>query len=118
LTHIYIVEDDPLMAELLDTLLSLEGYQVSVEMDFRDLEVGLRQNKPDLLLIDVNLRGANGLDIIKRFRETDPDQTLTIIAQSGIENRQLALRCGADAFILKPYDCDELIQLIKEIGTK
>lgn len=106
------------MAELLRTLLSLEGFEVSIEKDFDKLEENLRLSKPDILLMDINLRGFNGLEIIKRFRETTPDQPLIVIAQSGMDQKNLALRSGANGFILKPYECDDLIDLIREFCSK
>lgn len=106
-----------MMAELLSTLLTLEGYSVTLEKDFEHLEDSLLQNKPDILLMDINLSGCNGLEIIKHFRQTYPDQSISIIAQSGLEQKHLALRSGANGFILKPYEVDDLIKLIKEFES-
>lgn len=118
MTSIHIVEDDQLMGELLDTLLTLEGYQVTVDKETSVLMATLTLDKPDILLMDVNLRGVNGLDLIEKFRSEAPDQKLVIVAQSGIEQEELALRAGANAFIQKPYDCDELIKLLHVLEAK
>lgn len=118
MTSIHIVEDDQLMGDLLDTLLTLEGYQVTVIRDAANLITSLKQDPPDVLLMDVNLRGVNGLDIIEEFRAEAPNQKLVVIAQSGIEQEEHALKAGANAFILKPYDCDELIKLLQLLEAK
>lgn len=116
--RIHIVEDDRLMSELLSTLLTLEGFQVTVDTNYENLESTLRESKPDVLLMDINLRHFNGLELIQRFRQNVPDQKITIIAQSGLEQRDLALISGANSFILKPYECENLIALINSVDQK
>ncbi len=117
MTKILLVEDDATMVSLLNTLLSIEGFQVSQVKDYsRDaiLET-MRIEMPDLALLDVNLRHLNGLDLLRSVRQDQTLKNLRIIMSSGIDFRWDCQAAGADSFILKPYMPDDLIQQIHHV---
>jgi DNA-binding response OmpR family regulator len=109
-----LVEDDVTMLSLLQTLLQMEGYQV-VKMKDESLDGILsivRQEVPDLALVDVHLRELNGFDVLRGIRK-EPDLAQTrVLMSSGMECRSECLNSGADDFILKPYMPDDLIDVI------
>ena len=110
---IFLAEDDLTMVELLQTLLKLEGFEViSLDVANEGLLSLLREVVPQVLLLDVNLPQENGMDVVREMRkETIFDETKIVMA-SGLSLEKECLKSGADAFLLKPYMPDDLIQLL------
>ena len=112
-----LVEDDLTMMGLLMTLFQLEGYQVvrfdGVSSD--DLINLLQREKPDIMLLDVNLRQFNGLEILSHLRQEPEFMQLRVVMTSGMDLRDRCLEAGASAFILKPYNPDELLKKIRDL---
>jgi DNA-binding response OmpR family regulator len=120
MTKVMLVEDDPTMFDLLKTLLSLEGFEVAVSSGGPDVLTEVKAQVPDLMLIDVHLRMAdgreiNGFDLLKQIRQ-DPNLKHTrILMSSGIDFRYKSADEGADGFVHKPYMPDELINKLKAL---
>jgi CheY-like chemotaxis protein len=116
-SHVYIVEDDVIMVGLLKTLLDMEGYQVSTYVSHPDLSIPeiLNKMQPDVLLLDVNLRNMDGLEILQEIKKEPGLSGLKIIMTSGSDYQDICLRYGADNFILKPYMPDDLIKMIRDV---
>lgn len=112
---IMLLEDDPTMLSLLNTLLEIEGYQVSHTLDFLNTLEAIEQYNPDLILLDVNLREINGLDVLKDIREDKHLKDVTVIMSSGMDLKDECLDTGANDFILKPYMPDELVYKITNL---
>ena len=111
---IMLVEDDATMVSLLQTLLQMEGYQV-VKMKDETLESIMsivRQEEPDLALVDVHLKELNGFDILSILLKERASAGMGVVMSSGLECRSQCLQYGADDFILKPYMPDDLIAVI------
>ena len=98
--RIMLAEDDHTMVTLLTTLLDMEGYQVvalSVDDDVYD---AVRNDRPDILLLDVHLPQVNGLDVLDQLRENDETRDVKVVMTSGLN---LELECknhGANDFLL------------------
>jgi CheY-like chemotaxis protein len=116
MTKILIIEDDQSMRSLLKTLLEIENFQVSV-LDVNnggDLIAQIISVAPDIILMDVNLRSADGLTILRQLRGNTSDQNnYRVIMTSGEDRKQECLLAGADDFLLKPYMPADLIQKLK-----
>ncbi len=111
---IMLVEDDATMLSLLQTLLQMEGYQV-VKMKEESLDgilSTMRQESPDLALVDVHLKELNGFDVLRSIRKEPALAGTRVLMSSGMECRSECLNFGADDFILKPYMPDDLIDAI------
>jgi DNA-binding response OmpR family regulator len=111
---IMLVEDDATMLSLLQTLLQMEGYQV-VKLKDESLEgilKTIRQEVPDLALVDVHLKEINGLEVLRQIRKETELAGTRVVMSSGMECRNECLSYGADDFILKPYMPDDLIDVI------
>jgi len=116
-----LVEDDYTMLSLLITFLEVEGYEVvkvngsENTYNVENLLKLLREEYPTLMLVDVNLKYANGLDLLRGIRN-DPDfKDIKILMSSGMDFTYQSMEEGADGFLLKPYMPDELIARIQEI---
>jgi DNA-binding response OmpR family regulator len=111
---IMLVEDDATMVSLLQTLLQMEGYQVVKMMDetLENILSIVRQEEPDLALVDVHLKELNGFDVLSTLIKERGPVGMGVVMSSGLECRSQCLQNGADDFILKPYMPDELIAVI------
>lgn len=112
---VMLVEDDITMRSLLRTLLRYEGYDVATAENDTDAEAILstiREEEPMVILMDVNLRYLNGIELLQTLRKDEQFQSTGIIMSSGSDVRDRCMENGADAFILKPYMPEELIQKI------
>jgi DNA-binding response OmpR family regulator len=113
MAKVLLAEDDASMLFLLQTLLKMEGYQVSV-LDLQgDLVASVRAEAPDALLMDVYLAGKSGIEVLQELREQEDLERTTIIMTSGMNLEKESLAAGANAFLLKPYMPDELIGLLR-----
>ncbi len=120
MTKIMVVEDDRTMQGLLQTLLTLEGYQVIQGSESCDeIIAAIYRERPDFLLLDVHLKKGSGLDIVRRLHSIPGSFLPLILMTSGRDFSDECLRIGADGFLLKPYMPSELTGWIKEhIGQK
>jgi CheY-like chemotaxis protein len=111
---VLLAEDDVTMVSLLKTLLVMEGYQVTTLLDQQgDLFENIRKEKPDVLLLDVYLGERNGVDILRQLRKTPDLKAIKVVMTSGIDKTDECLAAGANAFLLKPYMPEELIDKLR-----
>jgi len=110
---VMLIDDDPTMLRLLSTLIEIEGFR-SVPWDGDpDILAAIIRHQPDLILLDVNLRGINGIDILKLIRTSKATSDLPTLMTSGMDYTEVCMRAGATAFFLKPYMPDKLLQTIR-----
>ena len=113
---ILLVEDDPTMRTLLSTLLEIEGYTPVVYQESHDLNnmlLFLQNELPDAVLLDVHLKFANGLEILRSIRQINAFKNIKIILTSGMDYSSQWQEMGADSFLQKPYMPDELLNYLK-----
>ena len=106
-----LVEDDPLLAETLSDAMHLEQFTVTTLDDGDQARALLSRpgHGTDLVLLDLNLPGASGLDVLAALRRHDSDTPVLIItARGAIEDRVRGLDLGADDYLAKPFALDEL----------
>src|SRR5262249_28511247 len=110
--HALVVDDTPGITGLLQTLLSAQGYAVSVAGDGRDALRQVRECCPDLILLDLDLPHVGGYEVCRRLQK-DPRTRLTpvviITAQCGSPRRPDAWELGADDFLTKPFHAAEVV---------
>ena len=114
---VMLIEDDATMLSLLRTLLKMEGFETSTLEDREDLLEALRREKPDVILLDVNLVFGNGIDFVRRIRADNILEKIRVIMSSGMPLEAECLAAGADSFLLKPYMPDTLVNAIRSILT-
>ncbi len=115
---ILIVEDEEALATLLSYNLESEGYHVKVIGDGDEADFYLKDNLPDLLLLDWMLPGLSGIEICRRVRKRTISKNLPIIMLTarGEEAEKLrGLTLGADDYIVKPFSVPELLARIRAI---
>lgn len=109
-----LVEDNPEMGRLMRFLFELEGYRVVFTDTYENILPLVQQTLPDAILMDVNIKGRETIDLIQRVRALDGRAAGTfLIMTSAMDCYLQCLRAGANQFILKPFLPD---QVVKEIG--
>ena len=113
-TRLLIIDDEPSIRESLETLLSLEGFNVTLAPDgVRGLEI-LSHQEFDLLLLDLALPGESGIDLLPRIMAMHPNLPVIMITAFGtVGNVVDAVRAGAENFIQKPWDNEKLLADIR-----
>jgi two-component system, OmpR family, alkaline phosphatase synthesis response regulator PhoP len=115
MTKVMLVEDDPTMLSLLQTLLEIEGFEVAKPADFNNVVAEVVAHKPDVMLVDVHLQDASGFDILEAVREEEAVKHTAVIMSSGMDFSSECIQKGANDFVMKPYMPDELIEKIKKL---
>ncbi len=115
MARILLLEDDETMQHLLKTLLEMEGFQVFLQPDseLADVPQAVRTNAPDVILLDVHLRGGSGIDLLSHLKQEKDLSGIRVLMISGMDLREECLHAGADGFLLKPFMPDDLMQQIR-----
>lgn len=107
--RVLVIEDDEAILKLLRRGLAYEGYQVDTAMDGQSGLTLARDNPPDLVVLDLMLPGIDGLEVCRRLRAGGPVPILILTAKESINDRIQGLDVGADDYMTKPFNLDELL---------
>lgn len=116
--HILIVEDEEPIALLLRYNLEAEGYRVTHAAQGDEAETLLREEVPDLVLLDWMLPGLSGIELCRRIRARQETQSLPIIlltARGEESERVRGLATGADDYVVKPFSVPELLARVRAL---
>jgi two-component system, OmpR family, response regulator CpxR len=113
--HLLLVEDDSEISELLVTLLSNEGFDVTCSFDGNDGLQKASDNAFDLLILDIMLPGRDGLDVLRELRKIKNTPVLMLTARGDDIDRIVGFEMGADDYLPKPFNPRELVARIKAI---
>ena len=106
--RILIIEDDPAILKVLQRGLAYEGYAVDIATDGRTGLNLAHDHHPDLVILDWMLPGMDGLEVCRRLRLQGGLPILMLTAKDTIQDRVQGLDAGADDYIVKPFNLDEL----------
>ena len=117
--RLLLVEDDTMIGEAVQDLLRAEHYAVDWARDANAADTALRTQSYDLVLLDLGLPGRDGLSVLRDMR-TRRDRTPVLIAtaRDAVAQRVEGLDAGADDYLLKPYDMDELLARIRALTRR
>lgn len=113
MAKILLAEDDSTMVSLLKTLLKMEGFEVVALDVHSDVAAAVEKEKPHALFMDVHLAGKNGMQILESIRGKTSNANVRIIMTSGMNMKDECISRGADAFLLKPFMPDDLINALR-----
>jgi two-component system LytT family response regulator len=117
MAKILVIEDEQNIREVLKDILDLAGYDVQTANNGRLGYKAFSEERPDLVLCDVNMPGLNGFDLLSTINQRFEDEIippfLFLTANVEPENIRAGLNLGADDYITKPFDHRELLQIIK-----
>jgi DNA-binding response OmpR family regulator len=112
--NILIADDDRTTAHLLSTRLSQAGHHTSVAFDTMQTMMLCLRHKPDAVLLDLQMPGGSGLQVLHRLKSSAKTATIPVIVLTEhAENERLALEQGADAFLLKPPDFERISAILE-----
>ncbi len=114
--RLLLVEDDTMIGESVLDLLRAEAYAVDWVKDGEMADTALRTGSYDLVLLDLGLPRKNGLEVLRDLRtRRDRVPVLIATARDSVRQRIEGLDAGADDYVLKPYDLDELLARIRAL---
>ena len=116
--HIVIVEDDVVTRRRLAASLKQQMYRVSEAEDAASMEAILRRDPADLLLVDINLDGKDGLTITREQRAHSKVGIILLTSRTDQIDRIVGLELGADDYVTKPFDKRELFARIKNLLSR
>lgn len=111
--HIVIVEDDPVTRAKLAGYFHAEGYKVSEAGDGEQMRSIVGRHPADLLMIDINLPGEDGLKLTREQRERSDAGIILVTGRSDTVDRIVGLEIGADDYVTKPFEHRELLARVK-----
>lgn len=116
---VLLVEDDPAMRSTLERALSRRGMQVDGCGDGARALAAWRDCTPDVVVLDLTLPGLDGLEILERARQGGMDTPVLILTARGtVGDRVIGLNTGADDYLPKPFDLDELVARLQALGRR
>lgn len=110
---VLIIEDEPEMRRFLRVTLRAHGYQVVESVTARDGLAQASGRNPDLILLDLGLPDADGLDVTRTIRQTRATPIIVLSARGREQDKVAALDLGADDYLTKPFGVEELLARIR-----
>jgi DNA-binding response OmpR family regulator len=112
---VLVVDDDPDVRALVSTLLGRAGYQVTEAQDGRAALKALYGERPDLVVLDVNMPDLDGWATLERIRELSDVPVVMLSARGEELEKVRALRAGADDYVTKPFGRQELLARVESV---
>src|SRR3972149_5643960 len=107
--RIYLVDDDELILGMLSRILSREGYDIRTENSGVGIVENIRRWHPDVVLLDINLPGQSGMDILQELKNDGIDtEVIMLTADDTAETAVKAMKIGAWDYLTKPFNIDEV----------
>ncbi len=113
--RILVIEDDEAIVRLLKRGLTYDGYTVDEALDGESGLALALQNHPDLVILDWMLPGMDGLEVCKQIRQAGNIPVLMLTAKDTVQDRIQGLDAGADDYMIKPFDLDELLARLRAL---
>ena len=117
--RVLVVEDDDVIRQLITVNLELEGFEVIAAVDGQDALDKVEAANPDVVTLDVMMPRLDGWATAEKLRENPATANLKIVllsARAQEADLQRGERIGVDAYLTKPFDPDELIEVVRRLG--
>ena len=115
---ILVADDDPAIVDAVQMILEDEGYEVQSTINGRNI-IAMKEESPDLLLLDIWMSGVDGTDICRTLKQDAKTKDIPIIMISANKDGQiLSKQAGADDFLAKPFELEELINKVKSYSKR
>ncbi|SJM91482.1 response regulator [Crenothrix polyspora] len=117
--RLLLVEDDEILGDGLVAGLKMEGYAVDWLTNGKLADEALRINSYELIVLDLNLPDMDGMDILRALRaRKDETPVMVLTAKDTVPDRVLGLDSGADDFVIKPFDLDEVCARLRALARR
>lgn len=111
--NILIIEDEKQIARFLELELKHEGYKVTCEIDGREGLRKVKEERYDLVILDIMLPAINGMEVCRRIRQFSKIPIIILTARDEITSKVMGLDIGADDYVTKPFSIEELLARIR-----
>ncbi len=112
---ILVVDDEPQIVRLVRAYLEGAGYRVAIAYDGEEALYAARQEKPDLIVLDILMPRMDGLEFIRQIRREQDVPIIVLTARSEETDRIVGLEMGADDYVTKPFSPRELVARVKAV---
>ncbi len=113
--RVLVVDDEPLIVQMLTIALTYEKFEVSVARDGMEAIQQASRTKPDLVILDIMLPGMDGVEVCRRLRAAGDVGILMLTARGEDEDQVMGLESGADDYLVKPFTLPVLLAHMKAI---
>ena len=114
--RVLVVDDEAMLADLLSQALRHEGWETDTATDGLDALAKASSMRPDVVILDVQMPRMDGLETLERLRARDPElPVLFLTARDAVADRVQGLRAGADDYVTKPFDLDEVAARVEAL---
>ncbi|MFH8383713.1 response regulator transcription factor [Kitasatospora sp. NPDC018058] len=114
--RLLVVDDEPALRDALESSLAFEGYEVTTATDGYEALESVERDKPDLVLLDIMMPRMDGLTAVRRMRSRgDTVPVLMLTARDAVGDRVTGLDVGADDYLAKPFELDELLARVRAL---
>jgi two-component system, OmpR family, KDP operon response regulator KdpE len=110
---ILVVDDEPQIRRVMRTTLSTHGYVITEATNGEDAIESVRKNRPDLVLLDVNMPGIGGIEACREIRRGSDAPIIMLTVRNAERDKVAALDAGADDYVVKPFGIEELLARIR-----
>ena len=118
---ILLVEDEPSIVELVTLTLKNNGYEVLSVMDGTKVIETARQNKPDLIILDIMIPKLNGFEVCRQIKTDEELKKIPVLILSALVQKgeiEMGIRMGADSYMTKPFQNKDLLNNIQKLLKK
>jgi DNA-binding response OmpR family regulator len=113
--HVFVIDDEQNIRDILEKYLKKEGFTVSTFQDGAEVLSALKTSEPDLLVLDIMMPNIDGLELLRLLRKQSFIPVIVVSARDEELDRILGLELGADDYLTKPFSPRELVVRIKNI---
>ena len=111
---IFICDDDSTIVDMLQMLLEISGYDTAIETNSVNALEAIKVFRPDVVIVDIWMPLLSGDKLIRKIRQDqEVKDVFTICISASKDGKEVALQAGADRFIAKPFDINELLEAIE-----
>jgi CheY-like chemotaxis protein len=119
MAHILVVDDEPEIVKMVGRLLEGRGHRVTTARDGEEALEAIQRERPDLLLIDLNLPKLDGFEVTKRLRADPPTAKLPIVMMTAafptVADADRGMTVGADEYVVKPFLREVLLHNVERL---
>jgi len=110
---ILVVDDEPQIRRVLRSTLSTHGYVITEAKTGEEALESMRKERPDLILLDMNMPGMGGIEACRQIRRTSDAPIIMLTVRNAERDKVAALDAGADDYVVKPFGIEELLARIR-----
>ena len=122
MAHVLVVDDEPEIVKLVSKFLESRGHRVTVARDGQEALDAIAAEKPDVLVIDLNLPKVDGFEVTKRLKTDPATRELPIVMLTAafptVEEADRGLSMGADEYVVKPFLRDVLVHNVERLLSR